>query len=226
MKHTWVLAAGAIVLCSNQAAAQEKRFQLAVRSGYSLPMGYATSAGTSESSGLTITTPDLKMSNFVSSRIPIWIDAGYMVTRNLMLGVYFQYGFASVKSGNAICAAGADCSGHDLQYGIQAHYYFMPDEALTPWFGLGFGRESASIKHTKADQTVEGSLNGWTYALLQAGADFKLANNVALGPFVALSIGQYTAVETEFLGTSLEMDVPKAATHEWFTFGAKGQLGF
>jgi len=52
-----------------------------------LRLGYGVALGSAEKDG--------KMSNLVSGQIPIWLDLGYMVTPNLMLGLYGQYGVGS-----------------------------------------------------------------------------------------------------------------------------------
>jgi len=75
-------------------AADEKKFRLGLRLGYALPPGDAAEG--------------VKLSDGLSGQIPIWLDVGYMVTPNMLVGLYGQYGFAQVKS----CDDGADCSAH------------------------------------------------------------------------------------------------------------------
>src|SRR5438105_4003214 len=60
----------------------DKKIRLGLRLGYALPMGNLAEGA--------------KLGDGISGQIPIWIDAGYMVTPNILLGLYGQYGFVSV----------------------------------------------------------------------------------------------------------------------------------
>jgi outer membrane protein W len=229
MRRFSVVCLGFAGLCvTANAAAQERKFQLALRSGYSMPMGSAVGSGTVTVLGFPATIDTVKMGDNFSYRVPLWIDAGYMVTPNVMLGVYFQYGFVGVKSRNTDaefgCSPGADCSGHDLHYGIQVQYYLTPGASVNPWLGFGVGRESMSLHASQQGQSTDLTLSGWTYALLQAGVDFGITDAFALGPFAAFSFGQYSTATVESGGISLDVDIP-TAMHEWLTLGVKGQLG-
>jgi outer membrane protein W len=230
MKHFPIVFVGFTAICmANNAAAQERKFQLALRTGYSLPMGSVASSGSVSYMGYRIPIPsDMKMTDYVSYRVPLWIDAGYMVTPNILLGIYFQYGFVGTKTNNnapyPLCPSGTSCSAHDMHYGIQAHYYFTPEAAVDPWVGFGIGRESISLATKNNGVSMDMDFSGWTFALLQAGVDFKLTDAFALGPFASFSLGQYSSATLAMQGVSVDADLPKAM-HEWLTLGVKGQLG-
>ncbi len=234
MKHVAALAIGLVAVCAATTAhAQEKKFIVGLRTGYSLPMGNAIGSGTINYAGTTLAIPNASsMSDNFKYQVPIWIDAGYMVTPNLMLGVYFQYGFVGIKQGAAnsnntltLCDAGASCSAHDIHYGIQAQYFFMPWQPVNPWLGLGIGRESMSFSETAAGQTIDGSLSGWAFATLQGGLDLGVADGFGLGPFVSLSLAQYSSVHEQQGDVGADINVP-TSMHEWLTFGVRGAFGF
>ena len=175
-------------------AAEPGKFVVGLRLGYALPMGSVMK--------------DSSMSDGVSGMIPIWLDLGYMVTPNIMVGLYGQYGFVSLKN----CEG--DCSASNLRLGVQGQYHLSPAEKLDPWFGLGIGYESMSMKRTG----VEGSASGLEFLNLQAGLDYKLSPAFGIGPFLSFSLGQYSSVSSG----DLSMDIPEKAMHQWLTFGVRG----
>lgn len=177
-------------------SATDKKFVLGLRLGYGLPMGSISK--------------DVKFSDFFSSMIPIWLDVGYMVTPNVMLGVYGQYGLVSIKN----CPSGASCSAHDIRVGVQGQYHVLPSEKIDPWFGLGIGYESLA----GSVAGVSGSDTGFEFANLQAGLDFKLSPAFGFGPFASFSLGQFSNETTAGQSAS----IPEKALHEWFTLGVRG----
>jgi outer membrane protein W len=227
MKQLTTIAFGLLAFgISATALAQDKKFQIGLRTGYALPLGNIYSAGTA---GPFRFLADEPMSNAFSGQIPIWLDAGYMVTPDILLGIYAQYGFVSTKTRDAAstgtgCAVGASCSAHDIRFGVQGQYHLGSGQAVDPWLGLGIGYETLGLTETNAGVTTNGSLSGFEFVNLQGGADFKLADAFALGPFVSFSLGQYSTLHTEIQGIGLDIDVPKAL-HEWLTFGVKGTFG-
>jgi outer membrane protein W len=172
----------------------DKKIKLGLRLGYGIPMGD--------------TSKDNKLSDFVSSIIPIWIDAGYMVTPNIMVGLYFQYALANFKDCD-------DCSGNDMRFGVQGQYHISPAEKINPWLGLGIGYEILS------ESESDSSVKGMEFLNLQGGADFALADAIGVGPFVSFSLGQYSSAK--FAGNEVP-DFEKAM-HQWLVIGAKGTFG-
>src|SRR5450432_597419 len=106
------LVAGVLVFsAAGSAFAQDGKFKLGLRLGYAVPSGKVS--GDTTVAGVTV--PGVKLSDGISGQVPIWIDAGYMVTPNILVGLYGQYGFAQTKN----CEAGASCSAHDIRFGVQ-----------------------------------------------------------------------------------------------------------
>ena len=56
---------------------------------------------------------------------------------------------------------------------------------------------------------------------LQGGAAFKLTEAFSAGPFLSLSIGQYSNLSAQGRSETIQ----GKAVHEWLTFGAKGTFG-
>lgn len=196
--------AGAAVDTSSPPDAGGK-IKVGLRLGYMLPMGDSAK--------------DVKLSDSVSGGIPIWLDLGYMVTPNIMVGLYASYAFLMLSSDvKDLCdAAKVDCSASQLRFGLQGQYHLSPGQSLDPWFGLGIGMEMVD---QKAGDTKTG-LSGLEFANIMAGADFKAMDNFTVGPFLSFSIGQYSKVTGD-----VEGDIKDKAMHQWLTIGVKGTFGF
>ncbi|MBK7585448.1 MAG: outer membrane beta-barrel protein [Myxococcales bacterium] len=181
------------------------KIKVGLRLGYMLPMGDAAK--------------DVKLGDSVSGGIPIWLDLGYMVTPNIMVGLYASYAFLMLDSKikDACDAASADCSATQLRFGLQGQYHLSPGEGLDPWFGLGLGMEMVDFKQGDA----KGGFSGLEFANIQAGADFKAMDNFTVGPFLSFSIGQYSKITGDN-----EADIKDKAMHQWLTLGVKGTFGF
>lgn len=190
----------------------DKKFLLGLRVGYALPLGLiAKSAGENKNE-------EFALSDVVSGQIPIWLDAGYLLTPRLMLGAYGAYGFGMV-SGD-ICQTRVSCSAHDIRFGIQGQYHFSPYESFNPWLGLGIGYEILTAHFENDVGTAQATYRGFEFATLQAGVDFRAAESVGIGPFVNLSFGEYTTAGTSQDDKTYNID--KKALHEWLTFGVRG----
>lgn len=192
------------------------KIKVGLRLGYGLPMGDAAK--------------DAPLSDGISGMIPIWLDLGYMVTPNIMVGLYAQYGLLMIKDadnpGDPGCPSGADCSGSDIRFGVQAQYHLSPGESMNPWFGLGIGYEMASTKAEAGGVEATTKYSGLEFANLQAGADFKMGDSLAVGPFVSFSLGQYSKAEVETPAGKVDGDIEEKAMHQWLVLGVKGTMGF
>jgi outer membrane protein W len=178
------------------------KIKLGLRLGYGIPMGDAAK--------------DASLSDSVSGMIPIWLDLGYMVTPNIMVGLYGHYGIVMLNSdiSDACDAADVDCSASSIRFGLQGQYHVSPGESVNPWFGLGIGYEMLNFKSPVGDANT----TGFEFANLQAGADFAVADNIGLGPFASFSLGQFSSVEGE--------DIEEKAMHMWLVLGVRGMFGF
>ncbi len=182
------------------------KIKIGLRVGYGLPMGEFAK--------------DSKMSDFVSGMIPIWLDLGYMVTPNIMVGLYANYGIIMLDS--KISDACSDCSASQIRFGIQGQYHLSPAESLDPWFGLGLGYEmfnlkTPSVSATGGATTADSNATGLEFLNLQAGANFKVADSIGVGPFVSFSLGQFSSVEGN--------DIKDKSMHQWLVLGVGGTLG-
>jgi outer membrane protein W len=204
---------GTIALSSHRAeATNESGVEVGLRAGYGIPLGQALDG--------------MALDNAYSNQIPLWLDAGYRFTPKIVAGLYAEYGFLSIADGT--CGASADCSGHDIHLGIEGQYRFLPSAQFDPWVGLGLGYEWAttSLKAGGADLTY--TLRGFEFLNLQGGTDFKVTDQLGVGPFVSLALGQFTNVGGPGSGGisgSNTGDIERKALHEWLVLGVRGTFG-
>jgi hypothetical protein len=203
--------------------------ELGLRAGYALPFGNASGGGsstTTTTNGTTVTTTGggSSLSDGVSGQIPLWVDAGYRITPNFYVGGFLQYGFAFIPNNSTTgCGqSGVSCSGHDVMFGVDAHYHVMPAAPFDPWVGLGFGYEILTFNLSQGSQSADVSASGWQFVNFQVGGDYHVTPSFGVGPFVALSLGQYSSASTSSGATSTSNDIPNKAMHEWLTFGLRG----
>jgi hypothetical protein len=173
---------------------------LGLRAGFAFGMGDAAA--------------NAKLSDAVKWQIPIQLDALYRLTPELSLGGYGSYGFGILGDplNDACDAVNADCSASSWRVGVQAAYALnqLRSATLSPWVAVGTGWEWLKVESAGADTTS----NGWEYVNLQLGADYKANKQLAVGPFVQFSVGQFRKIEGN--------DIPDKGTHEWLTIGLRG----
>jgi hypothetical protein len=183
-------------------AKSESGFTMGLRLGYGIPMGDFISA--------------VSMDEFLGGKIPIWVDLGYRLDRSMFIGAYFQYAFGTAAGTyDALCtASGVDCTPSILRIGAEFLYKLMPDASFAPWVGIGIGYEVVTFTESAGGASGSTDASGFEFVNLQLGGDFKVGSNFALGPYVALSVAQYSSVGGV---TGFEK-----GTHEWLQFGLKG----
>ena len=87
--------------------------------------------------------------------------------------------------------------------GLQGQWNLRPFRSINPWVTLGSGWRGNWIV---PDVGGNVSIQGWQLARLQIGADFRVANQVAFGPYVAgdvnLMFSQRLPGQEDFFDTS------------------------
>jgi hypothetical protein len=196
-------------------------FQMALRTGYSIPMGKVSNE------------PNDAMSDSFGSEVPFLVDIGAKVIPNLFVGGYVGIGLGiSVGALRDRCEeSNATCLGSDLRLGAQVQYHILPQGNANPWFGYGIGFEliSVSVKPngqpagtiaSSEDGTVEAS--GFEFAHLMAGVDVRMSRGFGLGPFLDLSLGQYSHMKVDVPRWPAEdRDIPDKAMHQWLALGLR-----
>jgi len=214
-KLWWMGALALPMTLAGGASAEETGVEIGVRSGYDIPLG--NFAG------------DQALDELYAGVVPLWFDLGYRITPNVMVGAYFQYGFGILPDSASEGCDVVDCSRSNMRLGAQVHYHFLPWETVDPWLGAGIGYEWAhqSVSGTIFGQTLDTSLSvhGFEFFNLQGGVDFLPSENAnfGLGPFISLSMAQYSDGSAEVGGQDAGGgDINDKSLHEWVTLGIRG----
>lgn len=169
--------------------------QLGLRVGFAPALGDAFDGG--------------KMSDGVKSQVPVQVDALYQVIPHLKLGAYASYGFGQLASD--VKDSLPDASASVLRVGVQGIYDFKAIGQLVPWAGVGAGYEVGWFDDGEESRTS----SGFELLNLQLGGDYKVNEKLAVGPFVQVSLAQYSKVNDATDGFDQAM-------HEWLQFGIRG----
>jgi len=198
--------AAAIALAAPFAARAETGAEIGLRTGFAVPFGKID--GTASGS----------LSDLFTGFIPIGIDLGWRFTPNFSAGLAGKYAFGITTN----CPSGDRCSGHDVSLGLELRYHVQPDQRFDPWVGIGAGYEWLSVSETSGGNTVNVGADGFEFVHAQVGADFTVSNNVRIGPFVQLTLGQYKSENASVNGGPTRfVDVTNKALHEFLTFGVR-----
>jgi hypothetical protein len=208
---------------SNNAPPARTGFQMALRTGYMVPMGAARGLNPNPGPGPSPT--EFAMSDGFSGQVPIFIEIGGKVIPNLFVGGYFGLGFggAAGQIDTDCKQLGATCAAVSVRFGAELQYHILPAGAVNPWLGYGFGFESIALGISQGGQTWTDSFGGLEFGHFMGGLDFRVSRVFGIGPFVDFSVGQYTKVHVEGPGLpTTDADIQTKTTHEWLAFGARG----
>ena len=187
-------------------------FQVALRSGVAIPLGDVQK--------------DLKLSDVAGPQFAATVDIGGKIIPNLFVGGYLglNIGGAGGTLADSCTKASASCTAVTLRIGVQAQYHIIPDGKVNPWVGYGIGYEATSINESVGGLSVTTTAGGLEFGHIMGGVDFRISKVFGLGPFVDLSVAQYSSYDTgssSVNGTSTSHDIQNKALHEWLTLGAK-----
>ena len=148
----------------------------------------------------------------VTFAFPLWLEAGYRFARHYVIGGYGVFGLSTVPNTcpTAIC--------YDLRFGVDAQYHGRGVKT-DPWVGVGFGYE---ILHAGSSNATM-AWRGWELLSLQGGIDWHVAKAFDLGPFMAVSFGEYTSLREISRGVDTSTSISNKALHEWLELGMRGE---
>jgi len=183
------------------APSARRGFQLALRTGYSTPLGNAMK--------------DSPMSDWFTGQVPFVIDVGGKPWEHLFFGGFL--GLSGGGAGDALVDC-TGCSSIGVRFGAEALYSFLPGGRVDPWLGYGIGFAYVDV----GDDSGTVDLSGFEPAILSGGVDFRLSRVFGLGPFVELSLGRYSTIGAESGDFGVTNDLDERATHAWLTLGVRG----
>lgn len=177
-------------------------FQMDFRTGYALPMGNATG-----------NTGD-KMTSSFGGEVPFILDIGGKVHKNIFIGGYLNLAFGGCGD-----YAASDCAAITFHVGPEILVAILPGEKVNPWVGYGFGFEAAGLSADNGNTSVGAS--GFEFAHFMGGVDFRLTRGFGIGPFLDLSLAEYTHENVTIDNVSQDVSIQAKALHEWLTLGVK-----
>jgi hypothetical protein len=179
-----------------QAAPTYPTFEIAFRSGLSVPTGDVRSG--------------VPLKDIADLQAPLHLDIGARVARHVFVGGYASVGIGDTST-HYVCPAD-DCAGRTVHLGAQVHVHILPQHPIDPWLGVGFGYEwfftSGSPKT---------SMEGLELVRPMAGFDVRLSPHVALGPFVDGTVAKYSFFESATNATHID----DTRVHSWITLGLR-----
>lgn len=215
-RYCWTLAVMATLWAQTGARAQEAGpaatapeeaqaspslgVELGLRVGFQAGVGYIYKNAPSA----TGEPRDLKLTDAANGALPVMLEAGYRLSPQLSIGVYGQLAPVFLKTNEQSCPEGFDCSSMKWDFGAQALYHFSPEKGFDPWVGLGLGVE---ILHSEVSGSVQvpvpggGTVPATTQVSVtdrgpelnvSAGGDFRLGQSLRVGPFLTVTLAQYT----------------------------------
>ncbi|KYG10963.1 hypothetical protein BE21_58455, partial [Sorangium cellulosum] len=188
--------------------------QMAVRSGYAIPMGDATGAGADE------------LSRSFGGQVPVLIEVGFKSGDSIFFGSYAGLGFGGPGSAaDALCSSsGLSCDAQTFRLGPEVQVHLHPAGRVNPWLGYGLGLEISTVSMRGPAGNVSMSLMGIELAHLMAGVDFRLSRALGAGPVLDLSLAQYSSITTELNGVEVpgaSGRIAETAFHGWLSLGAR-----
>jgi len=197
------LALSGTALAQTQPPPARTGFQMDVRTGYSIPMGKVANSRdfTATESG--------KLSDVVSGQVPIIVSIGGKLIPELYLGGYLGLAFG----GAADALSCSSCSSAGVRFGAEVQYHILPAALANPWLGYGLGIESVAV----GDGDHSLGWGGFQFARFMGGVDFRLDRVFGIGPFVDLSLGNYSTISTG----DQSVKITDTALHQWLTIGVR-----
>jgi hypothetical protein len=163
---------------------------------------------------------DPYLGDFVDHQVPIWLEMGYRFTPFVWGTIQGQIAPTSVSF--AACG-GTGCDAMNYRIGADLQLHLGPDQPFDPWLGIGFGYEWLNAEALDLnDVFTEFTFSGWQLPLLEAGMDFAVSPNVALGPYFSWGLGRYRHVDATQGGVTTSAHIDNQAYHSWFQIGVKG----
>lgn len=200
-------ALAALVAAPAVHAADRTGFVLGARAAYGWPLGDVGRVGDADDA----------FDNLVDNAFPIWLELNYRLGPSFEIGAYGQYAFTNFGDD----VGGAE--GSDIRAGVQLNYILSPGAALSPWLGVGAGYEWLKGDRTfdigNLRQTADATIQGWDF-MVQGGADFHVGDRFTLGPFAAVTFGQFGDLEIDGFGSE-DTNIDDKAWHEWVQIGIR-----
>lgn len=145
---------------------------------------YTSASQSFENNGGDFSRSDLNWG--FSSSSPVFLEGGYGITDELLVGGVLQVGGVSSSSELSMGGARAESSGFDLLLAPKGDYHFLPASKINPFVGGMLGVETASVSGTPAGGlATDDSLMFFTL-LARGGLRCFVFDGLSIDPAVVL----------------------------------------
>jgi hypothetical protein len=197
-----------------QRAGDDTGFLLAARAGYGLPFGEVARDGQA-------------VEDVVPAKVPLWLELGYRFGPRVQGDLFVE--LAPGRVADAACGAGGSCHAYDLRFGVAVQLHLAPRASLDPWVGVGLGVEILQAEVQGPDPTAPPGGYEWKWAgieiPLEVGVDVRISNRLAVGPYLSVSLAQFTSVEERPVGGTGPIGaIDDRELHGWVQAGLKATL--
>jgi hypothetical protein len=196
-------------------------FEVGARAAYSFASGNYVP-------GVAISSSDGGVPG-ITGGFPLTLDLGARVARYVFIGGFASYGFLSTSCPNPGPGLTSQCDAHDVRAGIDVQFHLSPRGRFDPWIGLGLGREWLTVNESLTGTetgNVQQTLEGWNFADLLLGMDFRSLGGFGFGPYLEITSGSFGSASTMTnaggVSQTHSADFSSTSSHEWFTLGVRG----
>jgi hypothetical protein len=177
-------------------------------------VGYAVTGGDA--------VEHLALQRLVTNAFAVTIDGGRRINRLLYLGGTFTVAPGTGMDADPACSQ-ASCSKQDFQMAVEARFHFFFVGPFDFWAGGAVGWEVLMTHVSGQGGDASGTLSG-PMGSLELGAEGRVGP-VTLGPYYALSFGEYAFRSESPEPAGVSSSVTGGAVHEWNVFGLRGSYG-
>ena len=199
-----------------QRASKTGAVEIGTRAGVEFPSGSLAKSDNSSYLAENI-------SYFAPVAFPFWLDLGYRYRGHWLFGGFAM--FAPTRTEHCFTS----CSGTHTRIGAQVHYHFAPENKIDGFIGVGVSYQWLTFSFSEGDTARVGGAHipgqsttwsGFEWFHVQGGLDLKVSDNVALGPFGAMFLGEYSSQKTRFDADSRIVQWPiNSSLHQWLVLG-------
>jgi hypothetical protein len=145
--------------------------EIGIGLGYAQPTGNLTAGGR-------------PISDIARAGGEVNAEVGYRVDPRWLVGLYGGYSQFHAPGGTSSDIVNSATGG------IQAQYHIMPYTRVDPWVGLGVGYRGFFATPRNGPTHA---LHGLDVARLRIGADYRVNEQVAMGPVVGMDLTMFTS---------------------------------
>ena len=163
------------------------------------------------------------LSDSYGSQFTLNLDVGAKPSKYVFVGAFLGAGFGDLGPKFAECRSGViSCSAQTYRVGPEVLVSILPGSLIDPWIGAGVGFEYTARHESASGSGLSEATYGPEFAHLMLGADFRVNRYLGVGPFLDVSLAEYTTQTDSSPGElSVTNELPQKSVHAWAQLGAR-----